>query len=132
MTLDQIREFGKANPGVKLTHRYFSRGEFVVYTATGSIIDEEGFELREEEFWNIRKSVQAFNSDWTYTNSVLDFAIFEENDSIVEIEDPKVHINYGYPMIFIPSDGSSPRITRAIEKNDPSGKYYGIFLDSDK
>ena len=43
MTRDEMIEFIKANPGLKIAHRYFSTEEYIVMRDDGNVYTEEGY-----------------------------------------------------------------------------------------
>lgn len=51
-------------PGTKVTHRYFSDGEFIYRDENGKLRDEEGCFLIENEFW-ISRSGAPWEDGWS-------------------------------------------------------------------
>lgn len=43
----------------KLSHRFFTIGEYISLDDYGNIVFEDGLKVNEKEFWSIRK-----NNDW--------------------------------------------------------------------
>ncbi len=61
MTKQQAIEAMKT--GEKLTHRYFSEGEWVSMKGNFTMIFEDGCKIDSDTFWNDRKG-EGFNNDW--------------------------------------------------------------------
>jgi hypothetical protein len=57
----QAREL--AQKQMKVRHNMFTDEEYVTYTSTGTLIDENGIQLPEDEFWKLREQ-QVFQNGW--------------------------------------------------------------------
>jgi hypothetical protein len=59
-----------AKEGKLITHRYFSKEEYVTYKS-GRLVDEQGYHLKEDVFWEIRKE-PIFDEGWSIYESLKD------------------------------------------------------------
>lgn len=58
---EAIKNSNETNQAI--THRYFSDDEFIICRGC-RVIDEKGYMLNSEEFWNARQS-KSFDNDWS-------------------------------------------------------------------
>lgn len=61
MTIFEAKQ--KLNEGWRIKHRFFDENAFVVRDEDGKLIGEDGREILETTFWELRKTINWYH-DW--------------------------------------------------------------------